>query len=399
MTPPLTAITHCRVPCPDGLRPATVHIDDGRIAGVVARDGGRIPGALDAAGAIVLPGLVDLHCDAIEHQATPRPGGDLDLDLAFTEMDRQFATVGILTGCHAIAFLETSDRGLEQARALCNIVRSRRSRTRIHHHLHVRCEITQPGIADAVEPIIKQRDVLLVSLMDHTPGTGQFRTTSQYERFLRDRGVEDTAIERALTAAVALNSETARSQAAHLLNAARSAGALGACHDDNGPMSDLHGDGLALSEFPLSLGAARSAKERGLAVSVGAPNVLRGQSSGGHLSARDAIEAGLVDALCSDYHPPSLLAAVFALAKDKVCSLQQAISLATSGPAQVANLANTATITEGQPADLITVDDRRHPVRLVTAIVGGHIVANLTTDTLTPDDLSSAVRDPTELYG
>lgn len=373
------AITNGQIPGRSGRGPETVHIANGRIDGISARKPRRGAAALNAHGAILLPGLVDLHCDAIEHQALPRPGGQLDPSLAFWEMDRQFATVGILTGFHAIGLLEASDLGLEHAQRLCAAIEHHRHETHLHHKLHLRCEITQPGIADAAEEIMETYAVRLLSIMDHSPGAGQFPTTPQYERFLVGRGLDDATVTRARRAAVPFESPTAREQAATTLAGARRTGAVTACHDDDGRMLTHFPHGIALSEFPLSLQAARSARDQGVAVSVGAPNVLRGRSSAGHLNAREAIRAGVVDALCSDYHPPSLLAAVFKLAAENVCSLREAVALASSGPSRIGQLPAAGTIAEGEPADIIVVDDRGGQVNVRHALIAGHCIASILT--------------------
>lgn len=58
--------------------------------------------------------------------------------------------------------------------------------------------------------------------------------------------------------------------------------------------------GAQISEFPVTFESAKRAKELGMMVSMGAPNVVRGKSSTGNLSAIEAIQEGLVDVLCSD---------------------------------------------------------------------------------------------------
>ena len=123
-----------------------------------------------------------------------------------------------------------------------------------------------------------------------------------------------------------------------IARAAKQNGATLASHDDDTveKVELLAEQEVSISEFPVTAKAARRAKELGLTVSMGAPNALRGTSSGGNLSAMEAIEAGLVDALCSDYHPPSMLQAAFKLAREKMLSLSAAVGLVTSGPARAA---------------------------------------------------------------
>lgn len=70
-----------------------------------------------------------------------------------------------------------------------------------------------------------------------------------------------------------------------------------------------------ICEFPLTLDAAAAARNNGLAIVMGAPNAWRGPSHLSNLSARDAIEAGVVDVLTSDYHSGPLSRAAVAVSE------------------------------------------------------------------------------------
>lgn len=78
----LRAINDARVVTPSGVTEgASIVIEDGRIAGVSHnRENGE--STLDAAGRFVLPGMVDLHSDAVEKQLEPRPGVEFPAELA-----------------------------------------------------------------------------------------------------------------------------------------------------------------------------------------------------------------------------------------------------------------------------------------------------------------------------
>ena len=62
--------------------------------------------------------------------------------------------------------------------------------------------------------------------------------------------------------------------------------------------------------------AAKAAKQAGMTVIAGAPNLVRGGSHTGNVSASDLMDAGAVDAFASDYVPPSLVEAAFLSARD-----------------------------------------------------------------------------------
>lgn len=103
----------------------------------------------------------------------------------------------------------------------------------------------------------------------------------------------------------------------------------------------------------MTLEAARTAKELGMKVIMGAPNVLRGHSHSGNLSAMDAIAEGLVDLLASDYYPPAMLAAAHKLHQGGKMTLSEAINLISFSPAQACGLTDRGEIAVGKRADLV----------------------------------------------
>ena len=75
-------------------------------------------------------------------------------------------------------------------------------------------------------------------------------------------------------------------------------------------------DGIRISEFPVTMEAAKAAKAAGMQVIAGAPNIVRGGSHSGNVAAVDLLRAGAVDAFASDYVPPSLIEAAFQCARE-----------------------------------------------------------------------------------
>ncbi len=114
---------------------------------------------------------------------------------------------------------------------------------------------------------------------------------------------------------------------------------------------------MTVSEFPTTREAAQKAHELGLAVCMGAPNVLRGKSSGGNLSATEAIQAGFANVLCSDYYPSAMLSAAYKLYKENVLSLPQAVKLITLNPAHAVHIGHDfGSLERGKMADIILVN-------------------------------------------
>jgi alpha-D-ribose 1-methylphosphonate 5-triphosphate diphosphatase len=139
---------------------------------------------------------------------------------------------------------------------------------------------------------------------------------------------------------------------------ARSRGAPLASHDDEDiehvdAAADL---GATVCEFPVTLEAARRARERGMVVVMGGPNLMRGGSYSGNVRAADLAVEGLLDVFASDYVPRSLIECAFALTRPEFgWSLPAAAGVVTSGPARAARLDDRGLIEPGRRADLVRV--------------------------------------------
>lgn len=371
----LRAINNAKVVTPERVvEGASIILEEGRIAGVSRRPE-RSGETLDAAGRYVLPGIVDLHSDAVEKQLEPRPGITLPEELTFIEMDRYFASSGITTGFHAISFMEDRNRSISRGRKLCDMISQFGPEGSVRHELHLRCELPEEGSLEVIEDLVRSRPVKIVSMMDHTPGQGQFRDLEWFRRYWRDDiGMDESQISAAIAEAEDGEYRLAFDRVERIARIARENGATLASHDDDTEdrVEMLAGQGINVSEFPVTAGAARRAQELGLTVCMGAPNALRGTSSGGNLSALEAIEAGLVDALCSDYYPPSMLQAAFKLAREKALELPAAVGLISRGPARAAGLPERGEIREGAAADLLLVGEWFGLPAVTRSIVGGN---------------------------
>lgn len=369
------AINNARVITPHAvLEGASVVLEDGRISGVSSRPE-RSADAIDAGGRYLLPGMVDLHCDAIEKQLAPRPGIEVPEELAFVEIDRLFAGCGVTTGFHGVSIMNGRSRGIDRGRRLCALISRLADEGLVRHELHLRCELPQEEAVEAVEEVLEHGFARLVSVMDHTPGQGQFRDMEWFRRYWSGDGADEDQISAALENAESSDHTVALDRVERVARAAKRAGAALASHDDDTTerVDLLSEHGVRISEFPINAASARRARELGQAVSMGAPNVLRGISSGGNLSALEAIKEGLVDALCSDYHPPSMIQAAFKLARENVLPLPQAIGLVTSGPARAAGLPDRGGIRQGTAADLLLIGERAGIPVVTHTLVGGEV--------------------------
>jgi alpha-D-ribose 1-methylphosphonate 5-triphosphate diphosphatase len=335
------------------LRPGTVRVDAaGRIADVVA---GTAAGARDfGTGALLVPGAVDLHGDAIEKLAEPRPGVRMPFLVAARALDRRLAAAGVTTGYSALS-LAGDELGLRERHATEALARALRTLADplVDHRLHLRVEVTDAGSVEAAEELVAAGEVDLVSVMNHTPGQGQFTTVEAYSSFHRTNyGVGEEALRVRLATKVAASSE-ADGRRARVAAVARRHGTPLAWHDPDSPAAIARAAalGAVIAEFPTTLAAARAAAPAGLAVGMGAPNVLRQSSASGNLSAVEAFAAGTVDFLVSDYYPEALWPAV--LGGD--LPLAAAVRLVATRPARVAGLLDRGELAPGQRADLVAL--------------------------------------------
>lgn len=364
------ALGHVRAVLPDRvLDDALVVVRDGLIAAVQPHPAG-VESDVDGVGLICLPGLIDVHTDGLERERMPRPGVPLPWDLAVLSFEGKLRAAGVTTAFHGAAFgdsgspvsARSAEAGLEQCRAVAERGPALVDH-RILHRLDVRCPHGLAAMQELLAgPAAGASLPALVSHEDHTPGQGQYANRAYYERYLRfSSGLDEAAARRRVDEIVADRDSRlpVREAALAWLASLAGTGAIRLLGHD--PTSEAEIDALvarggAVAEFPTTIEAAEAARDRDMPVVLGAPNVLRGGSHSGNVSAADLVGRGLATALASDYLPPALLAAVFLLAGQRALPLPAAVGLVTSGPAAVAGLVDRGELREGQVADLVLVD-------------------------------------------
>jgi alpha-D-ribose 1-methylphosphonate 5-triphosphate diphosphatase len=211
--------------------------------------------------------------------------------------------------------------------------------------------------------------VKLASLMDHAPGQRQFQTIEQYTLYYRKkRNLSDAEFERFIAYRLEESSLYAAPHRKAIVQACAERRIALASHDDATieHVEESKGFGVRLAEFPTSMEAAKASHDAGMAVLMGAPNVVRGKSHSGNISARALADEGVLDVLSSDYVPLSLIHAPFVLAADESrITLPQAIQMVSTTPARAVGLGDRGRIAKGLRADLVRVrvrDDRSVPI-------------------------------------
>ncbi|MFH5923051.1 alpha-D-ribose 1-methylphosphonate 5-triphosphate diphosphatase [Roseomonas xinghualingensis] len=371
-------IADLRLVLPDRVVPhGALRIEGGRIAELV--EGAPRGPALDGGGLTLVPGLVDLHGDMIEKEVEPRPDAAFPLDVAITELDSRLAASGVTTAYAGISFAEGKGgshlRSEDRARGLIEAVARLRDTLRVDLRVHARFEVTNPRAEPVLHDLLARGMVGLVSLMDHTPGQGQYRDIEQYIRY-QTRAHGENAVEAEARARARMAAPPAWEIARGVTALARARGVPIASHDDDTPekvrlMREL---GACISEFPVTLEAAAEARRLGMATLMGAPNALRGASMTGNATARGVMEAGLLDALAADYHQGAMLPAVLGWARAGLLPLHEAVALVTRNPARAAGFADRGAIEPGQRADLVLLDDTGAAPRLRAVWRAGRII-------------------------
>lgn len=355
---------------PDGIVRSDLHVVEGWIAETGGRSDVRV---VDLSGWIVCPGIVDIHGDGFERHVAARRGALTDLSDGLVSTEAELAANGITTAMLAQFWSwEGGMRGPDFAARLAAAWRALAPGMATDLRLQLRLETSMVADFPAALRLIDRIGIGYVVFNDHLPhdhleaGKAPPRLTGSALRAGRSPEAH-LALMRSLHAGKKDGAAALAGLAAAL--AARDV-RIGS-HDDATAASRAfyHGLGVRIAEFPETREAAVAARESGDAIVMGAPNVVRGSSHAGKVSARDVIAAGLCDALASDYHYPSLRRAVVALEQAGICDFATAWRLISDGPARLLGLDDRGRLTPGRRADLVILDRRTGQVG--AAMAGG----------------------------
>lgn len=338
---------------------------------------------IDVKGNFILPGIIDIHSDMIESLLQPRSTALMDYSMGLEEAEKQLAACGITTIFHSVSMYRKGSwdnreiRSSESVERLSRLIKEKSSKPHlINSKYHLRYELDNVECYDKVLELINNGCVDLLSIMDHRPGQGQYRDLSIYRKHLPQEGKNlsdaefDELVKREFSKPMIEGEKLEK-----LVKTAAENGISVSSHDDDTAECIERNIrlGVCVSEFPITLEVAKLASEKGLFTLLGAPNILMGKSHSGNLSAREAVENGCGDILCSDYYPQSLLRAVFYLVKNEVLSLAEACRLVSLNPAKAVGIdGETGAIEKGRKADfLITQADEDFNPRLLQVWVCG----------------------------
>lgn len=356
--------------------PAAVAVVGGRIAEVIER--GSLRGDVDGAGLLLAPGFIDTHSDSLEKERTPRPSVHLPLDFALGSFESRLAGVGITTIFHGLGFHNNSSQGIRRNPEMSNDMSSfidsyqgRRVDHRVLHRFNVRAEEGAEVLRRRIDSLPESQLPIQLSREDHTPGQGQYADIQRHLDYLVAGGADRDEAARKIQERIEEAKRTEHVRDANLEWAgdlARSGKVRLLGHDCDSPeaIDALVEGGGAVAEFPTTIEAARRARERGLLIVAGAPNLLRGGSHSGNVSAAQMLGEGLIDAVSSDYLAPALLGCVSRIVTEGLLTLPEAMKLITAGGAAVGGLGDRGRIEPGLLADFALIDDDGIWPRVVT---------------------------------
>ncbi|HKL55358.1 MAG TPA: alpha-D-ribose 1-methylphosphonate 5-triphosphate diphosphatase [Roseovarius sp.] len=368
-----------KVYLPTEIAETTVTVAGGRIAEI----GGPVAGTrIDARGLVLAPALIDVHGDAFERQLMPRPGVYFPQEAAIIDTDRQLAANGIATAYHAITLgWEPGLRDVTRGRDLMRCMAAMAPRLTVENRVQLRWETFAFEALDVIEEALNGPLLPAIAFNDHTS-----MTMRAYDVPIQERGFElspdfsiaaldDERMKRrtaskaqraglseddyiALLAKVWERRGDVPDRIARVARMGQIAGAPMLSHDDTTPQTRtwFRNVGAQVAEFPMVLDAAKAAHDAGDAIIFGAPNAARGGSHIGSLGAGDMVEAGLCDALASDYFYPAMLAAVARLDAEKRADRLALWRLVSKGPASAMALTDRGEIAVGRRADLVLLD-------------------------------------------
>ncbi|WP_299141720.1 alpha-D-ribose 1-methylphosphonate 5-triphosphate diphosphatase [uncultured Tateyamaria sp.] len=353
---------------PGGMSKAPLSIAEGRVADAPA---GR---AVDLSGYRVLPGIIDVHGDGFERHMAPRRGAMKETAEGLVAVEAELAANGITTAVLAqFVSWEGGLRGLDFADKVFTALRDTGTELVTDLRPQLRFETSLLELYDTLPDRVAQWGIEYVVFNDHLPhdrlaqGRKPPRLTGQALK--AGRNPDDHF---AMLLDLHTKAQDAEPALGPLCDALREKGVRLGSHDDATAetRAKWQARGVQVAEFPETQVAAEAAQAAGSGVVLGAPNLVRGGSHKGNVSALDLVMMGLCDALASDYHYPSPRRAALMLERSGVLDLAGAWALVSSGPAAVLGLSDRGTLAPGMRADLVILDARD---RVAATLSGGRI--------------------------
>ncbi|WP_341205232.1 alpha-D-ribose 1-methylphosphonate 5-triphosphate diphosphatase [uncultured Sulfitobacter sp.] len=353
----------------DALEPRPLAVAQGLITDVAQTT------RVDLDGYMIVPGIVDVHGDGFERHLAPRRGAMKTMQEGLVAAEAELAANGITTAVLAqFISWEGGLRGYEFAEQVFGAIQQVSDTLVTDLRGQLRLETHLLDLYADLPQRMQDWGLSYVVFNDHLPhdrlAKGQVpkrmvgqalkagRNPDDHLRMMQDLHAQSADVPGALD---------------WLCKVLAARGIQMGSHDDTTAEGRAlwRKRGVRVAEFPETLEAAEAAAAAGDHVVLGSPNVVRGGSHNGNVSALDLISMGIGGALASDYHYPSPRRAAFMLADRGVLPLAQAWHLVSAGPAAVLGLSDRGVIATGKRADLLVLDAQTRRVALTMS--GGRV--------------------------
>lgn len=362
-----------------------VLVDDKYIEAIIPQEKvvavGNDVTCINCSGRYILPGLIDIHSDMIENIIVPRKGITFDYGMALFEADRQCISHGVTTIYHSISIANSTicnrERTLSvpQMLQIGDAIHDLDPELLVRHRFHARLELNTIEAYDDIIKRLQRHGIHELSLMNHTPGQGQYASLNTFKTEIKkqygevsDKRMNEIILE--CQEKPLLSSW----QIGRLLECAYEQGVPVACHDveTEEQLKFMKKYGIQISEFPISPAIAAKASTMGFYNIVGAPNIIKKGSHNRNASAADLLKERYANIICSDYYSPALLSSVFSLPTFTDIPLSEAVRFVTEYPAKAVQIdSEYGAILPGKKADLIVVDNSRSSPSTVCVLVDG----------------------------
>ena len=331
---------------------------------------------VDLTGYLVLPGIIDLHGDGFERHMAPRPSAPFPMAAGFASFDREAAAHGVTTPYLAQGWSwEGGARGPDQAEEFLAALQMYRPHALTDMRVQIRAETHLVSETARLIAAVKRFAIGYVVFNDHlAEGLHMARLApTDFAAWARKVGKTADELAHAIEEAE-LQAKLVPRSLCTLAEAFDAMGVVYGSHDDpDGETRERYGMiGARVAEFPLSRRAAVAAHAMNSPVVMGAPNVVRGKSQAGNVSAQMLVSDGLCDALVSDYHIPALPLAVWTLVDQGVASLPQAWAMVSSNPAEILRMPDRGRLDPGLRADMVVVNEASREIE--ATIAGGRLI-------------------------
>ena len=365
---PQMRLTGAQILCDGAMQHRSISFAEGRIAR------GPLP-EVDLSNYLILPGIIDLHGDGFERHIAPRPTAPFPLAAGLASFDREAAAHGVTTAYLAQGWSwEGGHRGPDYAEKLFAALDAYRPAALTDLRVQIRAETHLVDETARLIAAVKRFDIGYVIFNDHLEEGQHMARLAPTDFAAWARKVGKTTEEMAAV----IDEATIKAKAVprSLCTLAEAFDALGVTdgsHDDpDGDTRERYSMiGARVAEFPLSRRAAAAAHAMNSPVVMGAPNVVRGKSQSGNISAQTLVIDGLCDALVSDYHVPALPLAAWALVDREVASLPVAWAMISTNPAEIMRITDRGRLDAGLRADMVVIHAATRAIE--ATICGGRL--------------------------